>query len=203
MIRLSAEIYADENIYEITENLIRVQFSGQDRGDPLLPSWGIKSNSGSLEMYDTDGTLEKLSREGTLQNSQIRINLGVGSRTTPIGVFYVSGAIKDRQTSKMKIEFQDILMSWNQKQMSGYYYNYYPRTIYISQILENISKKADITLKTADEETLVRVSNILMPNPTLSSGSLWAMMSKICEASSCYIYCNELGEPTIYYGGDT
>ena len=80
MTRLSAEINIEGTIYEISDNLINIQFSGQDRSDLTLPSWGIKSNSGSLEMYDTDESIKKASEQGLLANSPVNIYLNVGDR---------------------------------------------------------------------------------------------------------------------------
>ena len=203
MAKISADIYVDENLYEISNNLISIRYSGQDRSDTSLPSWGIKSNSGSLEMYDTDGTIERLSNQGLLANSEIKIYLNIDNRKEQIGGFYVVGASKDRQTTKTKIEFQDVLMSWNQKQLSGYYYLYYPRTVYAKDILDAIMQKAGQTLRYADIQTQLHLGNILIPIPTLSSGSLWALANKVCEVSACYIFCDSDRIPTIHYGGGT
>ena len=203
MTKISAEVYVDETIYEISDSLIKIDFSGQDRSDTLLPSWGIKSNSGHLEMYDVDGTIERLSNQGVLANSVIKINLNIGNRTEQIGGFYISGANKDKQTSKVKIDFQDRLMSWENKQLTEYYYLYYPRTVYAKDILDAIVQKAGETLRYDNIQVQLHLANILIPIPTLSSGSLWAMATKICEISACYIFCDSDGTPTIHYGGGT
>lgn len=204
MIRISAEIYVDETKYEIANNnLINIDFSGQDRSDTSLPSWGIKSNSGSVEMYDADGTIAKLSREGSLANSPIKIYLNVGERKEQIGGFYVTEASQDRQTMGTKIEFQDILISWNEKQMPKYYYPYYPRNISLKDVLDTLVERSDITLKYSDDFTRIRFSRFYIPYPIIEAGSLWAQMTKICEVSSCYIYCDNEGIPTIHYGGYT
>lgn len=207
MVRLSAEIKVGEQWYEIVDNLISISFSGQDRSDPSLPSWGIKSNSGSLEMYDTDGTIGELSREGHLANSEIRIYLNVSTRKEQIGGFYIINAVKDRQTDKTKIEFQDILMSWQQISAPKYY-NFYKdskENITLANIIDFISEKSAISnvLDNTDNITLSRIESICILHPQIEQGTLWSQMTEICEASSCYIYCDKLGVPTIYYGGDT
>ena len=205
MVRLSAEIKVGEQWYEIVDNLISISFSGQDRSDPSLPSWGIKSNSGSLEMYDTDGTFEKLSREGNLQNCEIRIFLGVDDRIAPLGTFYVSGASKDRQTSKIKIEFEDVLTSWQDIQVPKYY-NFDANTeITIADIIDVVSTKGGVynVHDNTDDVTKERIENIYIKYREIQEGTVWSQMTKICEASSCYIYCDKWGLPTIYYGGDT
>lgn len=201
MIRLTAEIYANGNNYIIADNLTKLSFSGQDRSDTTLPSWGIKSNSGSLEMYDTDEIIERLSNQGLLANSEIKIYLNVKSRKKQIGGFYITDASKDKHTAKTKIGFQDELMSWNQKQMPIYLYLYYPREISAYDILTYIIQKAGVVLEYATQETINILKSIYIAYPIIEKGSLWAQTAKICELSCCYIYCNNNGTPTIHYGG--
>jgi hypothetical protein len=205
MVRLSAEIDVNGTVYEISNNLIKISFSGQDRSDTSLPSWGIKSNSGSLEMYDTDGTFEKLSQEGSLANAEIRIYLNiVGTRKVQIGGFYVIGASQNKQTHKTTIEFEDILMSWQQKKQPKYYNFVASEPVTIATIIDAILEThQDIQLNVFDDKTDLRIQNLYIAYREMQEGTVWAQMTKICEASSCYIYCNEEGIPTIYYGGET
>lgn len=183
--------------------LLSVDFSGQDRSDPYLPSWGIKSNSGTLDMIDTYGVIEDMQRIGVLKNSEISIYLNANSRKHQIGGFYVGNSEKDRRTLKANVKFQDVLLTWDKQQMPEYSYPYYPRTIYLKDILNTIVESSPITLKYAEQMTEERLSSLYIPYPILDEGSLWAQMTKICEVSSCYIYCDNEGIPTIHYGGDT
>lgn len=201
MSRLSVEIITIENTYEFLGDIKSLSFSGQDRSDSAKPSWGIKSNSGTLEMYDNKGIIDELKSKGILANSEIKIYLNVANRKEQIGGFYVSNAYRDSQTLKTKIEFQDVLMSWEEKQMPIYLYLYYPRSINADYILNDIIGKAGATLEYATEETKKILKGIYIPYPIIEKGSLWSQITALCELSSCYIYCNDYGIPTIYYGG--
>lgn len=202
MINLSAEIIANGATYEI-RNLSSIEFSGQDRGDPSLPSWGIQSNSGSLEMYDADGTIITLKKQGILANSKINIYLNIGNRKEQIGVFYIVDADKKQQGLLTKLDYKDILDSWQNIPMKQYYNPYSDNTIYLKNILNIITESSGTTLKFSNAASQQRLEQILIQYPILYEGSLWSQMTKICEASSCYIYCDNEGTPTIYYSGDT
>ena len=203
MTRLSAEINIEGTIYEISDKLTNIQFSGQDRSDPSLPSWGIKSNSGYLEMYDTDGTIEKLSQQGSLANSAINICLKINDRKEETGEFYIVTANKNKQNLMIKMGFEDILTSWQNIEMPKYHYPYGDKKIYLLNIFNEIVSRSHIKIEFADTQTRARLANIYIPHPILQEGSLWAQMSKICEVSSCYIYCNNKGIPNIHYGRGT
>lgn len=201
MSRLSVEIITVENTYEFLGDIKSLSFSGQDRSDSATPSWGIKSNSGTLEMYDNKGIIDELRSKGILANSEIKIYLNVANRKEQIGGFYVSNAYRDSQTLKTKIEFQDVLMSWQQKQMPMYFYPYsYPNTKWtLYNILETLVDESNVTIIYANDETKNILKNISIPVPKISGGTLWSQIVEICEVSSCYVYCDTNGAPTIYY----
>jgi hypothetical protein len=126
--------------------LISVDFSGQDRSDTNLPSWGIKSNSGNLEMFDTYGIIENMRKIGALTNSAINIYLNAGSRQEQIGGFYISNMEKNRQTLKTKINFQDILLSWENIEVRSYLLNEFLEGISSYDFINKILEENDITL---------------------------------------------------------
>lgn len=205
MVSLSAEIIASGTTYKI-RNLSSIEFSGQDRSDPSLPSWGIQSNSGSLEMYDADGIIITLKKQGILENSKINIYLNVGNRKEQIGVFYVSDYESEKQSPKTTIKFKDGLELWTKKQLPYYVYPYtedsYGYTpIFASTLLDELRSKTNINIQYADKNTEDYLSKLQVNRPMLSSGSFWNQVNKICELSSCYICCDNMGVATIYYNG--
>lgn len=205
MINLSAEIIANGVTYEI-RNLSSIEFSGQDRSNASQPSWGIISNSGSLEMYDLDGIIQNLNKNSMLLNSRINIYLNAPKRREQIGGFYICDYITDRQSLKTTIKFKDTLESWTKKQLPFYIYPYTEDSWKYSPvnavtILGYLRDKANITLEYANESTQNHLANLRIKCPMLSAGSLWNQANKVCELSSCYIFCDNKGSPTIYYNG--
>lgn len=204
MVFLSATItLSNQNKLEISQNLSNIEFTSRDRRDAQLPSWGIMSNSGTLEARDDNGVLKQYAKDGLLENATIDIYLNVNSRKEHKGKFVITGAEENRQTALVELEFEDVLKSWQSVQMPVYYYPYYPRQIYANDILQYIAESSGFIVNYADEQTENRLKKLYVEFPTLEEGSLWAQMTKICEVGSCYIYSDDNGVPNIYYGGGT
>ena len=203
MIRLSATINIEGNNHEIDRNLINIRFSGQDRSDSSLPSWGIKSNSGSLEMYDIDESITKAYEKGLLEKSLIDIYLNVGERKEQIGRFNVVGANRNKQTLKTTIEFQDTLVSWQDKKMPQYCEFSASVSPTIQSILSKLLTIANISVLYSNDKTAERARSLYINHAILEAGSFWAQMEKICEVGAFYIYCDEMGNARIHYSGDT
>lgn len=206
MINLSAEIIANGVTYEII-NLSSIEFSGQDRSNPSLPSWGIQSNSGKLQMRDDEKLIHDLKINGSLANSYINVYLKANSRKVELGKFKVSDVYKEPQSEIITLEFADVLPSWQNIQLKKYYYPY-EQKVSVKVIIDTIIARANFVASSsiflyADDATDEWLKNYFIPFPIIDEGSLWSQMSKICEISSCYIYCDEIGMPNIYYGGDT
>lgn len=203
MIHMFATIIAYGNTYVIKDEISKIEFSGQDRSDTALPSWGIISNSGRLEMYDVDGSIGRLSREGKLARSPIYLDIDFGYRTERLGNFIITSASQDRDNSHTKIEFKDVLDSWQRIQMNTYIYPYVPREVFATDIIDEIKERAGQSLYYYDDTTQRWLENLYIEFPIIDSGSLWSQMTKICEVSACYIFCDSNGVPNIRYGGGT
>lgn len=201
MVSLSAEIIASGTTYKI-RNLSSIEFSGQDRSDPSLPSWGIQSNSGSLELYDNDGIIDDLNRKGVLAKAIVDIYLNFGNNSEKIGRFYIDGVEKKGQNLLINLYFSDSIAGWQNIEMPEYYSPYINISTTLLDILNALVEKSGINLSFADD-TEDWLGSINISVPKIEQGSLWSQLSKICEVSSCYIYCEKNGTPIIYYGGDT
>lgn len=204
MTRLLAKIFVVSlgKTYTISNNLLSIQFSGQDRSDPYLPSWGIKSNSGVLEMYDTKGEVQHLISEGLIWDPLIEIHFENDYRQERLGGFYIIDASHDKRTQKVKIMFQDELVSWQQKPMPKYT-NSYAQEIFLGDVLDSITSSAGVSLHYETSAKNFLKTRYKVNFPYIEAGSLWAQVDTICKASSCYVYCDESGTPTIHYGGGT
>lgn len=202
MINLSAEIIANGVTYEI-RNLSSIEFSGQDRSDTTLPSWGIQSNSGSLEFNDADGEILVLHKNGHIANAKTNIYLNAGTRNEKLGSFYISDVRKKTQGFQMILDFADTLETWQNITMQKYYYPYADKNIYAKDIIDTLCERSGVELKYSDEATQTRLSTLRVFIPLLESGSLWSQMTKICELCACYIYCDNEGVPNIHYSGGT
>lgn len=209
MTKLTAEIYLGTDITEtekiyFVRNLLNIEFSGQDRSNPMLPSWGIYSNSGSLEMYDADGDLASLKKEGSLLNSTINIYLVTDTRKEQIGSFIIKKVSEPKQDFIIKIEFSDTLTHWQEIQLPEFYYPYSSTSednIFLIDLYKDVARAARVAVSLTTDARVV-LEGIYLPVMKLESGSFWAQMNKICEASACYIYCDNQGTPTMYHDGE-
>ena len=177
------------------EELISVDLGGQSKGETSLPSWGIKSNSGNIELFDAYDVIENMSSKGFLENCCVNLYLHINNTKTQIGHFYITKANKSEQKHQSQLEFQDVLISWQNIQMPKIPFG---KSMTAYDFLLSVMKTNRITW---DENTETHLKSIVLANPYLNAGSFWEMLNKICEVSMCYIYCNRLGNPIIKSNG--
>lgn len=209
MTKLTAEIVVGTDITEtekiyFVRNLLNIKFSGQERSNPSLPSWGIQSNSGTLEMYDVDGELADLNQDDALFHAPIRIYLKTDKRQEQIGGFVINSISKPNQDLITKIEFSDTLTQWQNISMPQFYYPYSSaedgrNSLY--NLFKEVCQKAKIQISLPSDVELW-FKSFYAPVLKLDSGSFWAQMNKICEATGCYICCDREGNPQIFVASE-
>ena len=177
------------------DNLTSINFSGQDRSDTNLPSWGIKSNSGKIEFKNNSGELFKtLKSNSTIYNCNINIYINTKNSNQQIGSFYIESCENSNDFSRCSLQFKDILPNWMEEKLPIKYAK--------SQELA-YTLASNLGLKFADSKTLEYLLSIPFVFAYYEEGSKWNVATKLCEATGCYIYCNKKGEPTIKYDGAT
>lgn len=178
------------------KEIISVNLGGQSKTDSSLPSWGIKSNSGDIELFDAYNVIENMSSKGFLENCCLNVYLDINNKKTQIGQFYISTANKSERKHQTRLEFQDVLISWQNIQMPEIPFG--QSTISAYNFLLSVMKKNRIVW---DANTESYLKKIVLSKPYLSAGSFWEMLNKICELSMSYIYCNREGTPIIKSNG--
>lgn len=183
--------------YEIQSGeLTNINFSGQDRSESSKPSWGIKSNSGSLEFRDNNGIIKAIKDVATAEDVTLDIYLKSNSKRSQIGSFIINKVNYTSSNKKSIIDFKDILESWDN-------INILFRPLQGKQTLYDffafiLTKQL---IKIADYTTERRFTNTYISYPYLEECSLWGAVTKFCEITACYVYCDEKGIPTIKYCG--
>lgn len=190
---------------DITSSLlIDVRFTGLDRSDVTSPSFGIYSNSGSIEFIDKGNAVKVLKESGLLLNSVIEIFLRNRYRDTKIGSFIISDGKYSLQGGSSKLSFKDRLAAWqdvmipNNKVLSMSAMNLEA----IRHQIATYVKGLDISTYYEDG-TSSRWSMLWVKTPYVESSSFWAFMTKCCEITGCYISCDEKGRAMIASGGGT
>ena len=190
---------------DITSSLlIDVRFTGLDRSDVTSPSFGIYSNSGSIEFIDKGNAVKVLKESGLLLNSVIEIFLSNRYRDTQIGSFIVSDGKYSLQGGSSKLSFKDRLAVWQDVMIPN------NKVLSMSAMrLENIRHQIATSVKGLDISTYYgdgafsRWYDLWVKTPYVESSSFWAFMTKGCEITGCYISCDEKGRAMIASGGGT
>lgn len=197
MVRLSAEIIANNKTYKIEDDLLKIDFSGQDRSDTLLPSWGIKSNSGSLQFIDKTN----IANVG-LEEKTIQIYLNIYSRKELIGTFEITNVKPDKQNKICQIEFEDALLSLEQvEQRAISVRDKMSAKDFLESIFPGRTGNPKYKIYYADQATETHLKNIKIRYPYIEQGSMWATLAKFCELAMCYAYCDKSGNITMKYNG--
>jgi hypothetical protein len=112
------------------------------------------------------------------------------------------------------INLTDIVLDWQEQNFEKYLDQVMPYdstgTISMSEILNIINSSATPSVQIESSRrdwgilgsTDSRLSKITIPLPhIIEECSVWSAFTKFCEATGCYIYTDELGQPKIYYDG--
>ena len=197
-------ITTDLSIDITSSLLIDVRFTGLDRSDVTSPSFGIYSNSGSIEFIDKGNAVKALKESGLLLKSVIEIFLSNRYRDTQIGSFIVSDGKYSLQGGSSKLSFKDKLAAWQDVTIPN------NKVLSMSAMnLEAIRHQIATSVKGLDistyyeDGTSSRWSMLWVKTPYVESSSFWAFMTKCCEITGCYISCDEKGRAMIASGGGT
>ena len=98
-----------------TGKMINIEISTFDRSDLQLPSWGILSNSASIEFKDTDLTFLHLAESNQLNEGaecEIRVNNTDRQSLNKIGVFKAKEWTYDNNTHTVFVSLRDNLEEW-------------------------------------------------------------------------------------------
>ena len=190
---------------DITSSLlIDVRFTGLDRSDVTSPSFGIYSNSGSIEFIDKGNAVKALKESGLLLNSVIEIFLSNRYRDAQIGSFIISDGKYSLHGGSSKLSFKDKLAAWQDVMIPN------NKVLSMSAMnLEDIRHQIATSVKGLDISTYYgdkassRWSMLWVKTPYVESSSFWAFMTKGCEITGCYISCDEKGRAMIATGGGT
>lgn len=186
-------------------SLIDLQFSGMDRSDYKQPSYGIYTNSGSIEFIEKSNKIKPLKEAGRLLNSKIEFYFSNRYKDTIIGTFYISEGDYSQTSNRVTLHFKDKIEKWQEitlpkdqvLEMGSWPVETLRQTI--SGQVEGL----DIVTYYGNQSTTTRWNMTRISAPYLFSSSFWAFMTKCCEVTGSYIFCDEKGRAAIYFGGGT
>jgi hypothetical protein len=180
------------------DNILNVEIGNQDRSDTLIPSWGVKFNTGYVEFVDIFDIVSQLKKTATISNEGIFFYLNSHNRIYPIAKNYIKTASHNITNGISKIEFQDVLAGCQTVGNIEYPLES-PQSC--MTLFEKLEQDINVEMKYADTSTKEYLQNLILGHPYLDKGSSWSQIVKLCEVAMCYIYCDYNGVPCIKYDG--
>ena len=180
----------------VIKDLISLQYSCLDRTDALKPSWGIKSNTGSIKFIDTFNIAKFI--EKTVSNCEIRILLENNYGVHLLSTFRFDNQKTDRKNMECEISLKDELSLWQDIKKPRINIHDFEQGQTTASELINKIYGYDV-LHNSDENTQAYLQKFIITYPYLAEGSLWSQFAQICEATGCYICLDENGLTFKFY----
>lgn len=195
-------IYIDVTIELNKRNMTGIDFSIMERSDTSKPSWGIISNSGTLNFNDIDAEVKDYAEQLLLVDGldvTILLNDALAGINQVIGRFNTNSWNYDKYNRTVSVNIKDDLEEWQDINVAAL--NYVP-TISLSQSLKYFyeylysktpAKYNMFAFDELDATTKDVLTNTIVQYPYLESKNLWGEWEKLCQASQAYIYKNGKG----------
>ena len=206
-------IYSEINIEINRRNIIQTGIPIADRSDLKLPSFGIISNTGSIEFNDLDGEIKDYAEQLLLQSGlkcEIKLNNTlVDSASQTIAVMETDEWDYDNDNRVVRVSLKDDLEEWQdinvaeisydpRKQESKPFKWLYKHLWAITTANKNYDM---LSFDELDTETQEILGNTYIQYPLLKSGSLWVQWTKLCEVCQLHIYKDNNGIVVCRYNG--
>lgn len=212
MITLTAKITLNngEEILINKRNLLSLERSIYDRNDLKLPSFGIISNYGNLEINDTDGSILEYAEKRLLEKGlkcEIFLNNTLASYSTRIGVFETDEWDYDSENFVVNVSIKDDLEEWQDINVDGISYDPSNPTVQpLSEIYNYLRDKTNtnypmLSLDELDGATKGILTNTYLQYPLLEKATLWQQWTKLCQVAQLHIYKNNEGKVVCEYNG--
>lgn len=204
MITLTAKITLEDNeqIEISKKNVLSIDFDIIDRGEILLPNWGIMSNSGRIDFVDADGKIKNYAYQrrvyaGLPVEIYLTNNL-YGTKKTFSN--FVTGDWKyDSNNRQVSVNITDALEEMQDIVINPKVYNQLTsettgKKIYLYLHSLTPPKFNLISFDSLDLTTQSALNNLKVPLFILYDNNLWGAWVKLCECVHAHIFKTSEGE---------
>lgn len=202
-------------------NILSMNAKNADRDSASLPSYGLVSNSSSIEFRDTDGEVADYAEMGTLtkglkvemfiENTLNKRRKDVYIAPQRVATGFTNDWEYDFDSRVVRVGVSDGLEEWQNITVPSQ--NFDLRKGDISQKMswfytqfQAVSEKSKVKareLEDLDEKTQTALKAIVVGNPLVEECSLWTAFAKLCVACSLHMSVGSDGIATPhYYDGD-
>ena len=177
-------------------NKISINCKYASRSDYSRPSCGIISNSGMIQLRDTNGQIEEYANKKWLKGElpvTITLKDTLAKYSQNVAVMKTRNWQYDTDNRIAIVNIKDDLEDWQQIQSSRIPLRNETTAYEVYQILKN-KTPSKYSFENLNKNTEDYLFSIAVMYPFLEEGSLWSQWTKFCEAFGVYIFKSALGE---------
>lgn len=185
-----------KNALSIDENII-------DRGDIILPSWGIMSNGGSISFMDFKGDIKKYADNRQLIRElpvEVSLNDTTAGTHKILGSFVTKHWDYDNNSKEVRVQITDELEQWQDIVVDVLLYKSSTNTnasgeaIYAYWRGKTPEKYNMLPFSKLDETTQKRLQSLNNIIFISNSKNLWSAWTQLCVLVQAHIFRNSKGE---------
>lgn len=201
-------IYVELTLNVNKANTQSIDFSYFDRADKNLPSYGIYSNSGNIDLIDTSGEIRDYIDLDILKRGltvKFYLEDTLSKVKQQIGQYITDDWDYNTYTQETTVSLTDGLQDWQDILLDEIGYNVETGTAItfgeFYSILHNLTPThyEMLSLSELDEKTKKHLNLSYLAFPMLEQCSLWEAWDKFCVAMQGHIYKLPNGKTTFVY----
>lgn len=202
--------FSNGTTYNLSQhNLSLMEITIMDRKDITLPSWGIVSNGGKLEIIDYTSEIKELLQTRELNKTtlvNIYLHNTIQGKKWVVGNMYAYGWNYDeeRKIASASLtdgleKMQDVLITPLSKDPTNSEYTS-AESIYNYLKDDSVKKGFEVlSFDELDDTTKNHLTNYKIYYAYIESQSLWSAWRTFCEALQLYMFKNRQGKITCVY----
>lgn len=204
MYNLGAVItFGDGNSFYINySNKISIEMDSWRTKNLGKIAWGIVSNTANVKFKDTNGVFGSCIKEDVVYGAKVQIYLLQDNiaylNDDLLGTFYISNVDYSDKINEVTLSLEDGLQGWQSITLPEIY-KFDAGTLYdvvIDTIGDSIYQSQFVPFDTYEAKNiLTKIS--LNSGINWGQSNLWNLMQKVCEASRCCLYMNNMGKAVI------
>lgn len=172
----------------ISSNIQSLNSVSESTSSPEDISYGVLSNSGRVQVIDTNGEINKMIKDGRLPSSNVPIQVYVNNSL--VQSYISSDSLYDENEKILSINMDNDLTNWEKIKFLGYTYELKSQSAYqmLVKVLESANYSAsDIEEMVSDVSEYLKAIKIEYPH--LEEDTLRATIDKICSIAqiNCYM----------------